>query len=458
MSQSTHSDNNMTEASKTENCGLFWFRHDLRVTDNEPLNTLARDVNCLLCVFVVDSRWFKASHYQSAHMGEHRWRFLMESLVDLDEQLKQRGQQLIVKYGEPIAAIGDLVIEHNIKHIACNYHSGVYECQQWQRLQTQFPFMKATTGESHSLFTNSQLPFALTDLPDTFTPFRKKVEMIDIDQPMQAMDVYPPTPIRFQESWPTSLPQVVASDAYPRLLGGASAAKSQLKYYLFETDYIAEYKQTRNGLDGWSFSSKLSAWLANGSISARQVFHELKRYEAERTANASTYWLYFELLWREYFYWYALKHNSQLFKVEGVRRKRPLTTFAPQRFAKWTSGTTPYPIVNACMRQLNATGFMSNRGRQLVASCLVHELSLDWRYGAAYFEQQLIDFDVASNWGNWQYLAGVGADPRGHRQFNLQKQTQMYDPNERFIEKWQGHSNTGPLDDVDYADWPISWQ
>jgi deoxyribodipyrimidine photo-lyase len=108
------------------------------------------------------------------------------------------------------------------------------------------------------------------------------------------------------------------------------------------------------------------------------------------------------------------------------------------------------------MKQLNVTGFMSNRGRQLAASCLVHELGLDWRYGAAYFEQQLIDFDVASNYANWQYLAGVGADPRGHRKFDLSKQTLQYDPEQTFIQYWQGQASQLPLDDVDQADWPIS--
>ena len=108
------------------------------------------------------------------------------------------------------------------------------------------------------------------------------------------------------------------------------------------------------------------------------------------------------------------------------------------------------------MKQLNATGYMSNRGRQLVASCFVHELALDWRYGAAYLEQQLIDFDLSSNWGNWQYLAGVGADPRGHRQFDLAKQTQIYDPQQQFIKRWRGQDNSLPLDSTDASDWPIS--
>jgi len=107
------------------------------------------------------------------------------------------------------------------------------------------------------------------------------------------------------------------------------------------------------------------------------------------------------------------------------------------------------------MNELAETGFLSNRGRQVVASCLVNELQLDWRYGAAYFEQQLIDYDAASNWGNWQYLAGIGADPRGQRQFNIQKQTDMYDPSGEYIRLWHGADSLQNVDSRDAADWPI---
>lgn len=195
--------------------------------------------------------------------------------------------------------------------------------------------------------------------------------------------------------------------------------------------------------------------MANGSLSARQVFAQLKEYETVHGSNESTYWLYFELLWRDYFQWALLKNQSGFFRFSGINNRRPLTTFLPQRFIRWCQGETPYPIVNACMKQLNETGYMSNRGRQLVASCLVHELAVDWRFGAAYFEQQLVDFDVAANWGNWQYLAGVGADPRGHRQFNLNKQAASYDPHGHFTQRWAGAVNDSPLDQTDAADWPI---
>ncbi|GAA0855058.1 DASH family cryptochrome [Aliiglaciecola litoralis] len=433
--------------------GIHWFNHDLRLDDNLALREIAGKVSHLLCVYVVDPRWFKSGHYQSAHMGQHRWAFLLQSLKDLDQQLKQVGNGLHVVYGEPVEQLSKLISESGASVLSTNSHSGVYERQQWQRLKRRFAGVIYIERPGHCLFDSSQLPFASDQLPDSFTPFRKQVESIKVDHPSKAIEYLPTCGEHVMPSWAAQLPTSTSHCDFAQ--GGATAAKQQLAYYLFESDLIQNYKHTRNGLDGWDFSSKLSAWLANGSLSVRQVYAQIKRYEAQRTSNESTYWLVFELLWREYFYWYALKHQHKLFRIQGVKSKKPLTSFWPQRFAKWCAGNTPYPIVNACMKQLNQTGYMSNRGRQLVASCLVHELEMDWRYGAAYFEQQLIDFDVASNYGNWQYLAGVGADPRGHRRFDLEKQARTYDPDGHFVSRWSGEVSSKQLDDVDPSDWPI---
>ena len=149
---------------------------------------------------------------------------------------------------------------------------------------------------------------------------------------------------------------------------------------------------------------------------------ELKKYESLNGKNQSTYWIFFELLWREYFQWYAHHYKESLYKISGVTGIRPLSSFYAERLKKWEQGTTPYPLVNALMNQLVSTGYMSNRGRQIVASCLVNELELDWRYGASFMESHLIDYDVASNWGNWQSIAGVGSDGK-KKHFDLNKQT-----------------------------------
>ena len=213
-----------------------------------------------------------------------------------------------------------------------------------------------------------------------------------------------------------------------------------MREYLFVSHGIARYKETRNALDDPLASSRLSPWLANGCLSVREVTGMIDEYEQSETRNDSTYWLWFELLWREYFYWYAMKHGRRLFLRDGVQQQSRDTAFHRPDFESWCRGTTPYPLVNAAMNQLRLTGYISNRARQLVASCLVNELAQDWRYGAAWFEQQLVDYDVASNYGNWQYLAGVGADPRGLRQFNLDKQVSQYDPEGHFVARWQGEA------------------
>jgi deoxyribodipyrimidine photo-lyase len=304
---------------------------------------------------------------------------------------------------------------------------------------------------NNRLFRSEQFPFELSELPDSFSKFRRKAEKLKIDSPLSPPNYLPP-PLTDPISWSKQPSQ--ATGAQPLFKGGEIEGVRHMENY-FLSNLPSTYKQTRNGLDGMDYSTKFSPWLAQGCLSARRIIHRLNQYEDEVIANDSTYWIYFELLWREYFQWYAEKYGEQMIAFSGIKDRPPNTSFYPERFQKWCQGTTPYPIVNACMKQLKATGYMSNRGRQLVASCFVHELSLDWRYGAAYMEQQLVDFDLGSNWGNWQYLAGVGADPRGHRQFDLNKQTQIYDPKQQFIDRWQGHADHHPLDSIDASDWPI---
>ena len=168
---------------------------------------------------------------------------------------------------------------------------------------------------------------------------------------------------------------------------------------------------------GADYSSKFSPWLASGALSAREIHHEVKRYEAEHGANESTYWLSVELLWRDFFQFTAAKHGPP-FQACGNSPQTYSGTIHGARFQAWCEGRTCQAFIDANMRELVPTGWMSNRGRQNVASYLVHDLGLDWRMGAYWFERMLIDYDPCSNWGNWQYLAGVGNDPSEGRRFD----------------------------------------
>jgi deoxyribodipyrimidine photo-lyase len=289
-------------------------------------------------------------------------------------------------------------------------------------------------------------------MPDQFTQFRSKIEKAKhlFTDPVSAPSQIPPLPLHFKRSELTAEPQTPlrtgsvsqihghphssfphCSQAYS---GGITAAEAHLSQYL-ERALPHSYKATRNQLYGIDYSSKLSPWLALGSISARSVMKELKQFESEQGANEGSYWLWFELLWRDYFRVLHLKYENQLYCAGGLNRSEKPTHNA-RGFEHWCSGTTGESIVDAGMRELKGTGYLSNRLRQVAASYLIYDLHSDWRAGAAWFESQLLDYDVYSNQGNWLYIAGRGTDPRGGRRFNPQKQAQDHDANGSYRAMW----------------------
>ena len=218
--------------------------------------------------------------------------------------------------------------------------------------------------------------------------------------------------------------------------GGERAALARVEHYVWQSEAIATYFETRNGMLGGDYSSKLAPWLAHGCVSPRHVASEVRRFERERVENKSTYWLIFELIWRDFYKFFAVKHGDAIFAAGGIakggRHKKWRSDAAA--LEAWKSGTTGFPLVDANMRELAATGFMSNRGRQNVASWLALDAQVDWRLGAEYFESKLIDYDCSANWGNWVAAAGMTGG-RVNR-FNIAKQTKDYDPDGEYVKAW----------------------
>jgi deoxyribodipyrimidine photo-lyase len=222
---------------------------------------------------------------------------------------------------------------------------------------------------------------------------------------------------------------------------------------------MTAYKDTRNGLLGTEFSTKLSAWLALGCITARQVHFQLLDFEDGRDdqykgtegygkgENKGTAAVRFELLWRDYMRLCTRKFGPRLFRLEGFRNDTSIPWKTPggkngdpsvakilDRFLRGTTGTS---FIDASQRELFHTGYTSNRARQNVASYLAKHLGVNWKLGAEWYECMLTDYDVSSNWGNWQYVAGVGNDPRGEaRVFNPIKQGCDYDADGEYCKAW----------------------
>ena len=220
-------------------------------------------------------------------------------------------------------------------------------------------------------------------------------------------------------------------------MGGCQTGLERLKHYFWDTESVTDYKETRNGLLGLDYSSKFSAYLAHGCLSPKMIYHELEQYEKQVKKNSSTYHLFFELLWRDFFRLMGKKHGNTIFQKGGIKQEeRCELTDNIALFKIWSEGRTGIPFIDAAMRELNTTGFMSNRARQNVASFLVNDLHVNWQMGAEYFESLLIDYDPCSNWGNWNYVSGVGCDPRENRYFNIILQAKRYDAQGNFVKHW----------------------
>lgn len=426
---------------------LVWFRSDLRVNDHEALSTAVSKADEVIPYYCLDERMWQTTTYGFPKTGAFRTQFLLESLENLSKQIEGLGGKLLVETGKPEEKIPELVARLHVDAVYAHKEVTDEEIKVEEALEHQLWKQRVPLNYfwGHTLYHLEDLPFPIKNLPEVFTNFRKQMERDVAVRPL----IPAPQRIRVPAGLnPVALPSLQRF-GLPRPLtderavlsftGGETEAQKRLQYYVWEEDLLKNYKQTRNELMGGDFSSKLAPWLAFGCISPRQVHHEVKAYEKKRIKNESTYWLIFELMWRDYFRFMARKHGNALFKPGGIRElpaKESERRFDREVFEYWRTGTTGIPFVDANMTELALTGFMSNRGRQNVASFLVKDLKIDWRAGAAWFESQLIDYDPCSNYGNWNYMAGVGNDPREDRYFHVIKQAQQYDPKGEYIKLW----------------------
>lgn len=423
---------------------IVWFKTDLRIEDNETLVKAIAISENVIPVYCFDESHFETTSYGFKKTGSFRAQFLLESLQDLDARLKTLGSGLIILKGKPEIEIPKIVNQFKAQKVFAKREVAFEERQTEKKVQDELFKVRCELEKisTSTLYHAEDLPFSIKDIPDVFSNFRKKTEKdSQIRAPFEA-----PAKINSPKIPPLELPTLEAlgltkttidSRAVLQFKGGETEAIQRLHHYFYDTQCLSSYKETRNGMVGADYSSKFSAWLAMGCISARFIYAEIKKYEKQFGANDSTYWLVFELLWRDFFRFMFKKHQTEFFLYEGIKTEKVNSKSLNEKLlSQWMNGVTNSDFINANMLELQQTGFMSNRGRQNVASYFCNELNMDWRFGAAYFEQELIDYDVCSNWGNWAYLAGVGNDPRGHRYFNIEKQAADYDKKKSFRKLW----------------------
>jgi deoxyribodipyrimidine photo-lyase len=411
---------------------LHWFRRDLRLVDNTALFQAARDADRVVPVFILDD-----AYARDPNVGPARFRFLRESLEELERALARAGGRLIVRPGPASRALPEALSETNASGVYANAEIGPYP----ERRDAAAKTAVESAGARFRLFPDALLvePDALaTDAGDpytSYTPFSKKWTAAEKRDPLPAPAAFDTpllrsVPLSSVSAWKDLAPDRLA----PR--GGESAARRLLRRFF--AGPAARYAVDRDRPDR-AGTSRLSPHLHFGTISPRTIraAAEQARRAAAPQARASLDKYLLELAWRE-FYHHVLFHFPRVAE-ESFRPELDRLAWRddPEAFDAWKRGATGYPLVDAAMRELSTTHWMHNRARMVAASFLTKDLHIHWRRGEKWFERELADADLANNNGGWQWSAGTGTDASPYfRILNPLLQSRRFDPRGEYIRRF----------------------
>lgn len=443
-----------TRSSQNKPVVIFWFRYDLRLHDQLALEHAMERAKTLdgwlLPIYVHDERLHATTPWGFKRTSAKREAWIQMALQDLSTNLTALDSSLIQTEGDPVQLLSYLAKILESPLLVCEEILAPEEQTQIEALRS-----KGVTVETvwqSTLIAPEALPFPPIEVPDRFTSFRQIIESkaVRATSTLGQIKAIPPLPtnnvlemcrkiLPFSESLGDSISINIDQRSSfpfnrPSFHGGEKAALAHLEQYC-RRGLPHSYKLTRNGLLGFDYSTKWSPWLATGALSARAAWAAISDFELSNGANESTYWLGFELLWRDHFRWLHKKYGRRLYEAGGLT-KLPPSPHNKTTFQKWCHAETGNSFIDAGMRELASTGYISNRMRQNVASYLIHDLACDWRAGAAWFEACLLDYDVYNNQGNWLYISGRGTDPKTNRRFNTQLQANIYDQDGSYRRIW----------------------
>jgi deoxyribodipyrimidine photo-lyase len=410
---------------------LWWVRRDLRLTDNQALAAALAHADRVIPVFVLDPTLL-----DSPYVGPKRVAFLLGGLRRLDEDLRARGSRLIVRRGHPREELSALLAECGAEAILTEEDFTPYAQKRDSGVAERLPLHRVGGRIVHppgTVLKADGTPYTV------FTPFSRRWKTLS---PPQASTVLP-APDRLPappEVGSLPIPEELALPPTVPFPPGEAEAQRRLRAFVEGDDPpIHRYAKARDRLD-MDGTSRLSPYLHLGMVSARQAMVAALEAiaaapDAEASKGAET-WLD-ELIWRE-FYVHILYHFPYVLEQSFRAGLRAVPWENDEEaLAAWCEGRTGYPVVDAAMRQLVETGWMHNRARMIVASFLVKDLLIDWRWGERYFMQQLVDGDSASNNGGWQWTAGTGTAAAPYfRIFNPVLQGKKFDPKGTYVRRW----------------------
>lgn len=416
---------------------IFWFRRDLRLYDNAALYYALKNAKPLIPIFIFDRNILD----QLDHRKDRRVAFIHNALMDIQENLLKLGSTLEVYYGYPTDVFRDLIEKYNLDTVFANHDYEPYATDRDNAVEKLLAranvlfrtYKDQVIFEKNEILKDDGTPYTV------FTPYSKKWKSLLNGFYLKSYPSLEQDADKFYKQ---------PSKLIPDLRGmGFEVMEGLFPTKECKTEIIKNYAKQRDypGIEG---TSRIGVHLRFGTISIRELVR--KALELSETYLN-------ELIWRE-FYQMILWHFPRVGKGNAFRPGYEMIKWRNDEaeFNRWCEGSTGYPIVDAGMRELNATGFMHNRVRMIVASFLTKHLLIDWRWGEAYFAQKLLDFDLAANNGGWQWAAGSGCDAAPYfRVFNPYIQTKKFDPQFKYIRKWvpefEGFSYPPPIVEHEFA-------
>jgi deoxyribodipyrimidine photo-lyase len=395
---------------------IHWFRRDLRIEDNHSLSKAIQSGKPVMCIFIFD----KLILDKLENKGDRRLRFIHDTLEKLNLRLRSQGSSVQTFYGEPLSVWKEIVDQYTVAEVCCNRD---YEPYARERDQAIYEFLKgkgiAFHGyKDHVIFEKNEVVKDDGKPYTVFTPYSKKWKS---KIHSHSFETFPSIPHSSQ------LLQFSAEIIPLQTMGFYDDGFQEYPSGETSTEIIRNYHLTRD-IPSTKGTTRLSLHLRFGIISIRSLAR-LGMKENEKWLN--------ELIWRDFYQMILFHFPATVSSAFKPAYDRIPWRNAPEEFDAWCQGKTGYPIVDAGMRELNKTGFMHNRVRMITASFLTKHLLIDWRLGERYFAKQLLDFDLASNVGGWQWAASCGCDAAPYfRVFNPALQTEKFDKDFRYIKQW----------------------
>lgn len=400
-----------------EKVAVFWFRRDLRLEDNAGLYHALKSGYKVLPIFIFDKNILD----KLENKKDQRVEFIHNALADMQEQLLSFGSSLLVKYGDPFEVFGNLIEDFEIAEVYTNHDYERYAIERDRQIGELlnakgiafYTFKDQTIFEKNEVLSGAKTPYTI------FTPYSRKWKetLNEFYLKSYSTEKYFQNFLKIASFNSPTIEEI----GFTKI--GSIFPKKELREEL-----IKKYDEVRD-IPSILGTSRLSVHLRFGTVSIRKL--------TQRAIALNEKWLN-ELIWRD-FYMNILFHFPHISEGHAFRKEYDLIAWRNNEteFKKWCEGKTGYPIVDAGMRELNATGFMHNRVRMITASFLIKHLLIDWRWGEAYFAEKLMDFDFSANNGGWQWASSSGCDAAPYfRIFNPTSQTQKFDPELKYIKKW----------------------